>query len=199
MTLDEFRAARSEQKRADILAAALDLFSNHGFGETSMELVARRSGVSTATLYRHFSSKTALFEAVAREAISVLNTAFDADGGPALSALAHSYSELLCTPSTRAIVRMLVCETGRGGDLADAFYTSIKSQISDVFARAVEQETGAARDAERLSHIAGQLQGMIEHSTLMRWLILGDDAPSLADTGWIAEEALKTWRARWAG
>src|SRR5215471_10405262 len=47
-----------------ILAAARSLFLNLGYGETSMDAIARRAAVSKATLYSHFDGKDALFAAL---------------------------------------------------------------------------------------------------------------------------------------
>ena len=55
---------KSEEKRMAILYAAADLFLNRGFSQTSVEEVARHSGVSKQTVYSHFSNKDALFTAV---------------------------------------------------------------------------------------------------------------------------------------
>ncbi|MEL6567305.1 MAG: TetR/AcrR family transcriptional regulator [Pseudomonadota bacterium] len=198
MTLEAFRAKRSREKHAAILDAALALFSRDGFAGTSMERVAAEAGVSTATLYRHFASKTALFESVASDALDVLDGALEPGEAARLDQLASAYAHLLTAPRTRAIVRMLVSETGRGGALAESFYASTKSRISEVFAAAVARETGRAGDDPELGHIAGQLQGMIEHSTLMRGLVLGDAIDAAGDPDWIARDALDTWRARWA-
>jgi len=51
--------------RSRIIDVALDVFSHHGFRQTSMELVAERVGVTRQALYRHFRSKEALLAAVA--------------------------------------------------------------------------------------------------------------------------------------
>lgn len=51
---------RSEQADAAILAAAIDLFLDCGAGQTSIEQVAQRAGVTRATVYRRFPDKTAL-------------------------------------------------------------------------------------------------------------------------------------------
>ena len=40
-----------------ILSAARTLFLNHGYGDTSMDAIARRAAVSKATLYSHFDGK----------------------------------------------------------------------------------------------------------------------------------------------
>jgi AcrR family transcriptional regulator len=53
--------AKSEQSVEQTLAAALELFSNHGFGATTMRQIAGRSGQSTGNLYHHFPNKEAIF------------------------------------------------------------------------------------------------------------------------------------------
>lgn len=54
--------------RQTILAAAADLFRSQGWGGTTMQIVAERSGISKGNLTYHFPSKLALFEAVHAEA-----------------------------------------------------------------------------------------------------------------------------------
>jgi AcrR family transcriptional regulator len=53
--------AKSEQSIEQTLAAALELFSNQGFGATTMRQIAEHSGQSTGNLYHHFSSKEEIF------------------------------------------------------------------------------------------------------------------------------------------
>ena len=47
-------------KKLAVLKAALRLFLEQGFGATSMDAIARRSGVSKATVYNHWNDKEAL-------------------------------------------------------------------------------------------------------------------------------------------
>lgn len=47
-----------------ILYAARDLFAEKGFRNISTRLIARKAGVNEVTLFRHFGTKTALYEAV---------------------------------------------------------------------------------------------------------------------------------------
>jgi AcrR family transcriptional regulator len=53
-------------KRAAILAAALELFNERSFNGTPIPLVAERAGVGAGTIYRYFDSKEALGNAVFR-------------------------------------------------------------------------------------------------------------------------------------
>jgi AcrR family transcriptional regulator len=50
----------SAQAHASVLAAALELFSEHGIDATSMDAIAGKSGVSKATIYKHWADKGAL-------------------------------------------------------------------------------------------------------------------------------------------
>lgn len=61
---DHPKARLLERKHEAITTAARELFLQHGYANTTMEMVAKQAGVSIMTLYRHFSSKDILFEAV---------------------------------------------------------------------------------------------------------------------------------------
>ena len=58
---------RKEERPAEILSAALKIFSVKGFAATRLDEVAKAAGVSKGTLYLYFESKEALFKAVVSE------------------------------------------------------------------------------------------------------------------------------------
>ena len=58
------KAEQSEQTRRALLDAALELFAEHGYANTSTEEVVRRAAVTRGALYYHFRDKAALFTAV---------------------------------------------------------------------------------------------------------------------------------------
>jgi AcrR family transcriptional regulator len=59
--------ARGEATRAQLIAIATRMFAERGYEDTSIEAVLREAGVSRGSLYHHFASKEALFEAVAED------------------------------------------------------------------------------------------------------------------------------------
>ncbi|MEO1642093.1 MAG: TetR/AcrR family transcriptional regulator [Pseudomonadota bacterium] len=202
MTLAEFRQTRSAKKHSAILDAASALFRRDGYQGASMEDIAKTAEVSTATLYRHFASKADLFEAVATASLETLETRIDLAPSDTplirLETLATAYAELLCQPETVGIMRMLVAETGRNADLAERFYCSVKLRLGDVFEAAVRDlETAGLITRGDIDRAPGQLQGMIEHATLLRALILGDTAGPAAPPSEIARTSLQTWKAYW--
>lgn len=58
------KSERLLAKRAQILAAAVEVFCEEGYDVASMDRVAERAGASKRTVYNHFGSKEALFEEV---------------------------------------------------------------------------------------------------------------------------------------
>jgi AcrR family transcriptional regulator len=62
-TPDELPEA-ARQRRAHIVATALELLSDHEYEAIQMREVAERARVSTATMYRYFSSKEHLYAEV---------------------------------------------------------------------------------------------------------------------------------------
>src|SRR5688572_31795620 len=62
------------EPRPRILAAAEELFMQHGFEGTSMRLLTAKAGVNLAAVNYHFGSKHALIEAVFRRRLDPMNT-----------------------------------------------------------------------------------------------------------------------------
>ena len=62
-TKEQFQEIRNKSKAA-IIDAALKLFANNGFHNTSIIQIAKKAGVSKGLMYNYFKSKEALLEAV---------------------------------------------------------------------------------------------------------------------------------------
>ncbi len=69
---DEYR----EAKRAEILAAAAELFARNGFHATSMADIIAATGMSAGAVYRYFRSKDELIAAVAASALHAADQVF---------------------------------------------------------------------------------------------------------------------------
>ena len=59
----------SEQRRADILSAALNEFMQRGLDGASMSEIAARAGIGKSTIYEYFPSKAVLFVAACKAEI----------------------------------------------------------------------------------------------------------------------------------
>ena len=70
MLKTEPKVQRNPQKRSQILTAATEEFCVTGFSRTSMDPIAERANVSKRTVYNHFPSKDALFQAILNELVT---------------------------------------------------------------------------------------------------------------------------------
>ncbi|HEM47255.1 MAG TPA: TetR/AcrR family transcriptional regulator [Alphaproteobacteria bacterium] len=73
-----------DRRRETILAAAYVQFMRYGYRRTAMEDIARETGVSRASLYRHFANKEEIFRSLAErlhdEAVAAAEQALKAPG-----------------------------------------------------------------------------------------------------------------------
>lgn len=56
-----------DQRRQDILRAALECFLQFGYGKTSLDDIAKRAGISRPLIYRKFKNKEEIFAGVFEE------------------------------------------------------------------------------------------------------------------------------------
>ncbi|MFC5828863.1 TetR/AcrR family transcriptional regulator [Nonomuraea insulae] len=76
--------ADARRNRERIVAAALDLFAEHGAG-VSMEEIAQEAGLGVGTLYRHFPDRRALVEDIATGTLTALRDHVRAGADEAVS------------------------------------------------------------------------------------------------------------------
>lgn len=70
---DQGRVARRRARvRADLLAAARQVFTTHGFQNATITEVTRLADVATGTFYLHFQDKEELFVAVVEEGLHAI-------------------------------------------------------------------------------------------------------------------------------
>jgi len=68
-----------EQRKAQIMTAALELFARHGFHSTSIAKIAIEAGISKGLLYNYFESKEALIRELIIHGFEELFSVFDPD------------------------------------------------------------------------------------------------------------------------
>ncbi|MDX2269509.1 MAG: TetR/AcrR family transcriptional regulator [Bryobacter sp.] len=76
--LSDRREAYRESLREDILDAARQLFSVHGFEATSIRAIAEKVGASPGILYHYFEDKQALMAHLVRETFRLLSARLEA-------------------------------------------------------------------------------------------------------------------------
>jgi AcrR family transcriptional regulator len=141
---------REEQRdltRRKILAAVLDLVAAQSMSELSVPLVAERSGVSVATIYRYFPTKDALLNAAAEEPARRAGGALIADGddGPAyLRKMWEDFADHL-----DLVRHQVASDTGR--DMRNRRYDAQKAWIAEAIRRqGIDPETASGQRLVRM-------------------------------------------------
>ena len=94
---EDIRDAVSRLKRERIIATAVDLFYTNGLGNTTLEAVADRMGVTKPFIYSHFRSKSELLAEICsrgiRASLDALERAVDSPGSATdkMQALARDF------------------------------------------------------------------------------------------------------------
>ncbi len=196
--------SRSERKRELILKAASEIFAREGFAQAGMEQVARTAGVSTATLYAHFPGKADLFRIVVEETIGSIaekvrrSAGIRGDARARLQAFGMAYAEFSCAPNARALFRMVTAERRRFPDLAGHFRERGRVDLGGTVLAIIQDLVDSGQViVGKPSWAAGQLQGMIEHATLIQGLVGGDDFMPARPLELIVSEAVETFLARY--
>jgi AcrR family transcriptional regulator len=150
--------ADAARNRERVLEAAKTVFSAGG-AEASLEAVARTAGVGIGTLYRHFPTREALFEAVYRREVQQL-----ADLAERLREEAEPVEAL--RQWMRSNVRFVATKKGMSAALALAAY-----KPSDLFSYSFDQLTRAAGDLLNRAIAAGEIREDISPEDLIRALV----------------------------
>jgi AcrR family transcriptional regulator len=128
------RAERAAERRAAIVAAALDEFIARGFTATRLDDVAKRAGVAKGTIYLHFKDKETLFEELVRTAIVPVVDRLTRPpplGGSvreALEAFAQTFMREVANTRRADIIRLIVAEGPRFPAIADFYYREVISR-----------------------------------------------------------------------
>jgi AcrR family transcriptional regulator len=150
--------ADAARNRERVLEAAKTVFSAGG-PEASLEAVARTAGVGIGTLYRHFPTREALFEAVYRREVQQL-----ADLAERLKDEVEPVEAL--RQWMRSIVRFVATKKGMSAALALAAY-----KPSDLFSYSFDQLTQAATALLDRAIASGEIRKDITPDDLIRALV----------------------------
>lgn len=133
--------------RDRVLDTAMTLFLEHGYGNLSMEVIAKEARVSLRTIYSQFGGKSGLFGALIRRCSDQFVGTLSSLQGPPEVALVAFAKEFLFRITRPDVVRMrsiLIGESPRFPDLATQFYEQgpqrTLEHLSQFFAR--QQEEG---------------------------------------------------------
>ncbi|MFB9837824.1 TetR/AcrR family transcriptional regulator [Actinoallomurus acaciae] len=137
----------AEQRREQVLEAAIHEFAEHGFHATRTAAIARRAGISQPYIYALFPDKKALFLAALEAVRAQVRSAFAAAWRPAatpegsLAVLGRNYRQALANPDA------LRCQMqGHAASADPEIRSAVREGYMEVF-DLVSKLTGADRGA----------------------------------------------------
>jgi len=152
-TLPPARTRRPDERGAELVRAALDLFVSRGFAATKLEDVARAAGTSKGLPYVYFRSKEELFKAVITEAVGgplqEADRRLDGHAGSSadmLRTLVRAFREFEESPSG-GVIKLILAEAGNFPDAARFFIESFDRRGHALFERVIRRgvESGEFR------------------------------------------------------
>lgn len=198
---EEFNSEPGPKRRA-IIGAATRVFLEQGYGVASMDAIAEEAGVSKQTVYSHFGSKEALFEAIIEDKCDellsgaslqthTLKDGDDLDPEHLLKDTAESFLVLVLATPSMALFRVVIAESGRFPELAEAFYRAGPAVALDNLARLLGDfnEAGVLSVPDPVSS-AGLFYAMLRGDIYIRRLLDIASEPTPAERNAVVKEAV---------
>jgi TetR/AcrR family transcriptional repressor of mexJK operon len=186
------RKGEESIRREQLLEHAVRLFAEHGYGNVSLETIAREARVSLRTIYRQFGGKAELFGAVVRHYSDLFVATLPSDGDQAmplretLVEFAREYLFRITRPELIRLRVQFLAEAHRFPGLAAELYAQgpkrTLSRLAEFFA--FHQQAGrlAVRD---IQFLAGQFLGCLQGERYHRLQLGLEKTPT--------EEEIEAW------
>lgn len=197
-------AIKRGRKFDQVLSGARDVFMSDGYGGASVDDIARRAGVSKATLYSYFPDKQRLFMEVARieclrqaeEAVASIDMM--APVSEILRSAGRQIVRFISSQFGQSFFRICVAESERFPSLGRDFYESgpalVRSRLVDFFQSAVESGDLQIEDLELA---ADQFHMLCKVDILDRVVFNNEEEVSDAAMNRVVDGAVATFMARY--
>jgi AcrR family transcriptional regulator len=167
--------ASPEERRAAILAAALEEFTARGYEGARLDDVAKRAGVAKGTIYLHFADKEALFQDLVRSMVHPVLGILEKMQGVDIPArmlvegLLGTFVREVYGTRRKDLIRLILSEGPRFPAIAEFYYHEVIARVlrivRPILARAVERgelpDDSLARFPQLI--IAPMLVGIVWH------------------------------------
>ncbi|MEL6318836.1 MAG: TetR/AcrR family transcriptional regulator [Pseudomonadota bacterium] len=202
--LQAYRDRVAREKRSRLLDAAVERFLADGYDRTTLEAVARGAGVSSATLYKHFPTKSDLFGGVMARVWESQPGAPETEptvGDPreGLTVIGRDYAARLARPQSVDLYRLVIAEAPRfpalGADLHDRARKPYLERLRAYLRRAVEAGELAIDD---LTIAERQFLAMIADLVFWPRLLLVGHPVSESEIAAAVDQAVETFLHRHA-
>ena len=191
-------------KRDAIVAAATELFLEHGFGDVSMDAIAAKAAVSKRTVYSHFENKAHLFEGIMSDKCALndfVGRQFGEDSAvpvdppeQVLTQLGQAFLGAICSNEGVALYRVVMAEGNKFPELGKTFYNFGPESISRALGAYLEDQTAkGVLDVDNFSQAANQFLAMLSEPIIME-LTIGVRGPiNEKEIGEIVDASVSTF------
>jgi len=169
-----------DERRKEIIRAAMDVFSRNGFGGSTTREIAENAGISEAMIYNHFRNKEELYSAIIDEKLQEseplyypLDAIRKKDDSRVFSTIVSNYLHRHSKDTT--FMRLLLFSALEGHELASMFTGGPLRKFFEFLAEYIQEriDEGAFRPVN--PEIASRcLLGIVHYFILLRE-ILGDE------------------------
>lgn len=166
-----------DKRREQILQTAVNLFSHRGFSGTTTKEIARAAGVSEAMVFRHFSTKSELYDAILGNKACHDGIRFPWDENPILQNAIKNKDDfavffnfalnaLTKQQEDENFMRLLFYSALEEHELAERFFSEFVARLYEFIGDYVKtrQEDGAMREINPRLVVRAFLGMMIHHS-----------------------------------
>jgi len=166
-----------DERREQILRSAIKLFSQRGFSGTTTKEIARTAGVSEAMVFRHFSTKSELYDAILGDKTCHDGIRFPWEENPVLrQAIINkddysvffnlALNALTKQQADENFMRLLFYSALEEHELADRFFNEFVARLYEFIGDYVKtrQQDGAMREINPRMVVRAFLGMLIHHS-----------------------------------
>lgn len=132
------------EKKQHILDAAISVFIENGFEETSMRQIASAAGLTTGAIYHHFKNKDELFYHAVKEAMYFAQKLSEKDESSNLKSTENMLNEISNkvrermskVNEQRLLVLLIGYVLSKGGSLSESLkqdYNEIINKVADMY------------------------------------------------------------------
>lgn len=173
----------AEERQGEIVQAALDLMGEGGVKDVTAQAIADRVGIAQPTVFRHFSTRDAIFRAaisfVSGQVFKVLESVGSGSGGADVRLQTLLSRQLLLVSKNPGLPRLLFSDRLHLED------SSLKKTVQSVLERYVASVQNIIEDGQRegvfrkdlVAHDAARLVAATFQGLLIRWSIYDFDFP----------------------
>jgi TetR/AcrR family transcriptional repressor of mexJK operon len=171
-------AEQAEARHEELLDAALDLFLEHGFELTTIEMIATRINMTKRTVYARYADKASLFRAAVQRAVerqivpqNVLEGFDEGDLAETLASIARLRIGQVMTPDGLRLQRILNAEGYRFPEIFTANFEQSAQPVIDFVAGLLDRaiaagqvsptDSGLAASAFMSMVVGGQVRAIV--------------------------------------